>query len=276
MHPTFLRLATMITLFSTVAAMAAPVQAAGNRALWVWDGPVDGVVEFAADKGVSDLYLHTPPGFSTDARYRSFLEYAHGAGMRVHAMAGDPAWSKDPDPWQGWVDEVVELGGFDGVVFDVEPYLLAEWNTRRQSRLIRSYLSALDKASRRAGELQTIAAVPFWWDDPDYDVRRRPLVGEVLARVDGLVVMAYRDRAAGPDGIVGLAQTEVAMASAAGKTAVIGIETGPAGLDKVTFFEEGEAVMEAELHQVEEAFAGWDAYRGIAVHHYGAYQALLP
>lgn len=272
----FHRFVTMIAALGAVTATVNPVQAAGNRAMWVWDGPVDGVVEFASEKGVSDLYLHAPPGFSTDARFRSFLDDARGTGMRVHAMAGAPAWSKDAEPWEAWVDEVVDFGGFDGIVFDVEPYLLAEWNTRRQGRLIRSYLAALNGASRLAGELPTIAAVPFWWDHSDYDVRRRSLVGEVLDRVDGVVVMAYRDRAVGPDGIIGLAEHEVALAAAAGKTAVIGIETGPAGLDKVSFFEEGEAVMEAELNQVEEAFGGWVSYQGIAVHHYGAYRTLVP
>ena len=134
-----------------VVGGAMPAAAAAERAMWVWDGPVDGVIEFAVDNSVTDLYLHVPPGFSADGRYGTFLANAHTVGIEVHAMAGDPAWAKQSAPWTAWVDEVVAYGGFDGMVFDVEPYLHADWNTKKQNRLIRSYLAGLSRSRPPGG-----------------------------------------------------------------------------------------------------------------------------
>jgi hypothetical protein len=255
-----------------VVGGALPATAAGERAMWVWDGPVDGVIDFAAAKAVTDLYLHAPPGFSTDARYQVFLTDAHAAGLQVHAMAGDSAWAKQSGPWTAWVDEVVTHGGFDGVVFDVEPYLHADWNTKKQNRLIRSYLAGLDEAAQRAGNLPVLAAVPFWFDE--IRVKRTTLVESVLATTDGIVVMAYRDHAEGVDGIIDLSATEAALAASMGRQFVIGVETGAVSPGKVTFAEEGEQFMENELDLVEAEFATNPAFAGFAIHHYASYRTL--
>ncbi len=163
-------------------------------------------------------------------------------------------------------------GGFDGVVFDVEPYLHADWNTKKQNRLIRSYLAGLDEAVARAGNLPELAAVPFWFDE--IRVKRTTLVEKVLATTDGIVVMAYRDHAAGVDGIIDLSATEASLAASMGREFVVGVETGVVGLDKVTFAEEGEQIMEEQLDLVEAAFATNPAFAGFAIQHYGSYSSM--
>lgn len=268
--------AIMVALVMLPGSPASAAPGGADRAMWVWDGPVDGVIDFSVGRAVTDLYLHAPPGFSGDAGYGAFLTAARANGLRVHAMAGDPAWATQPGPWWAWVDEVVGFGGFDGMVFDVEPYLLPDWNTRKQSRLIRSYLSGLAGAVDRAGTLPVLAAVPFWWDDPTYRQKRQPLVQHVLAAADGIVVLAYRDHAEGSDGIIEHAATEASLAATMGKRFVVGVETGPAELDKVSFAEEGESFMNEQLQLVEAAFASSSGFGGIAVHHYGSYSTMLP
>jgi hypothetical protein len=186
-------------------------------------------------------------------------------------MAGDPAWARHSEPWTDWVDEVVAHGGFDGLVFDVEPYLHADWNTKKQDRLIRSYLAGLRSAVRRAGDLPVLAAAPFWFDE--IRVKRTTLVKKVLAATNGIVVMAYRDHAEGVDGIIDLSATEASLAASMGRQFVVGVETGFVGLDKVTFGEEGEAVMEQELLLVEAEFASTPGFAGFAIHHYASYSA---
>ncbi len=266
------------SLFSAVLAAllmvggALPAAAASERAMWVWDGPVDGVIEFAGSRAVTDLYLHAPPGFSTDARYPAFLAEAHAAGLQVHAMAGDSAWAKQSGTWTGWVGEVVAHGGFDGLVFDVEPYLHADWNTKKQNRLIRSFLAGLGSAVGQAGDLPVLAAVPFWFDE--IRVKRTTLVNRVLAVTDGIVVMAYRDHAAGVDGIIDLSSTEAALAASMGRQFVIGVETGAVGNNKVTFAEEGGGFMESQLGLVEAEFGANPGFAGFSIHHYGSYSTL--
>ncbi len=79
-----LRSAITAVLMVTVVVMGngAPAQAAGQRALWVWDGPVESVIDFAASSGISALYLHTPPGFSRNEAYGPFIIDAHRSKSR--------------------------------------------------------------------------------------------------------------------------------------------------------------------------------------------------
>lgn len=252
-------------------ATALPASASAPRALWVWEGPTPAAIDAAEADGFDTLFVHTPPGFEASS-YIDFVGRAHDSGIAVYAMAGDPAWATERNAWKNWVEEVEESGLFDGAVADVEPYLLPQWSDASQRRLIASYLRELDRANGSAGSLDLIVTVPFWWDLPEFDRKGESLVERVLARSDGLVVMAYRDHALGADGIVEHAATEVSAAAAAGKTAWVGIETADVGLDKVTFYEEGRAVLAAELTTVDAQFGG--GYSGVAVHHFGSWVTL--
>lgn len=255
-----------------------PVASAGTqRAMWVWSAPTTDILSFASSQSVTDVYLHTPPGFSSDPAFAAFVIDAQSYGVSVHAMAGDPSWAKRPARLVSWVDEVVAAGGYAGIVADVEPYLLSEWsNPKRRARLLNKYLKGLDQARAAAGATPFVAAVPFWWDLPAYSVSHVSLVEDVLARTDGIAIMAYRDFALGTDGIVEHAATEVSIATRLGKTAVVGVETGAASLDKITFAEEGSAAMEAELALVGQEFAASSGFSGVAVHHYGSWVTLAP
>lgn len=271
------RIIGVFVVLSILVAIPAAAGAASPRSLWVWEGPIDGVVEFANSKAITDLYVSAPPGFSSDARYLPFIEAAHAAGMRVHAVAGDATWARRGNDWVDWTNEVVNVGAFDGIVADVEPYLLSEWsNARRRGRVIKTYLANLSKAHTAAGATPMLAAVPFWWDLAEFSNSDGTLIERVMQNSDGVVVMAYRDFAEGADGIIEHADFEVDLADTLGKTVVVGVETGAASLDKVTFAEEGETAMEAELVKVEGAFASVASYGGIAIHYYGSYATMAP
>lgn len=262
------------------ALMASGLQAGAadtNRAMWVWDYPSTAIVDFSTEHGVDRLYLSAPPGFSSDPIYDAFLNLAHEAGIEVFALAGEPQWAKRSRPFIKWVDEVVTHGGFDGLAPDVEPYALSDWNNKkRRDRLISSYLRALEDVRDHSGGLPVIPAVPFWWDDPEFSFKDNLLIDEVIQRVDGIAVMAYRDTADGPNGIIVLAQHEVTATAAAGKSVTIGVETAPnSTYEHVTFFEEGNAVMEAQLAEVATEWSSIPSYWGNAIHHYASYADLV-
>lgn len=267
-------LAALVMLAAGMPAQATDHQ----RAMWAWEGPSAEVLQFSLDHGIDRLFLSAPPGFSSDDGYRAFLENAASAGIEVFALAGDPSWaqqSRRSAPFADWVDEVVDFGGFDGLAPDVEPYLHPDWNhAKKRAKLVRSYLSALDDASLRSGSLPVIPAVPFWFDDPSLAVGDARLIDEVMTRVDGVAVMAYRDTAVGPNGIIALSQYEVSLGASMGKEVIIGVETAVSGeYEYVTFFEEGNAAMETELSLVSAEFGG--AIWGIAIHHYRSYLDLI-
>ena len=57
---------------------------------------------------------------------------------------------------------------------------------------------------------------------------------------------------------------------------MIGVETNDVEPEKVTFFEEGETVMESELALVEQHYQTSSAFRGFAIHDYSGYRTLAP
>lgn len=259
------------------ASAPAVATSVGDRGMWVWEGPDPAALTFASERGVDDLYVNAPPGFSGDPAYAALVADAHARGIRVHALAGDPTWAdENADHMVAWVREVRASGLFDGAQVDVEPYLLPAWSSDRTG-LMKRYVRALSRARKAAGKVDLVAVVPFWFDEPSLEDRKgRTLLSHVVSASDGIAVMAYRDGTTGPDGIIQLAAGEVAAAGAAGKTAVIGVQTAPDALDKLTFFEEGDAAMEAALAEVDAAFAGAEGYGGTAVHHYSSWAQLAP
>ncbi len=273
-----MRRAAISFVAATLMLTALPASATETpRAMWVWDEPSQEIVDFSAERGIDRIFLHVGPGFSSNPAVDSFLISAQSQGIQVYALAGDPSWAKRSRPFLNWVDEVVSHGGFDGLAPDIEPYALSDWNNwKRRSRLIARYLGALEDAHARAGSLPLIPAVPFWWDEPEFAVKGSLLIDEVLNRVDGIAVMAYRDTAQGPNGIIRLAEYEVAAGSAAGKSVTIGVETAPNRYDHVTFHEEGSAVMESVLVELVAEWGTSSGYWGNAIHHYGSYVGLKP
>jgi len=114
-------------------------------------------------QGVTEIYLHTPVGFSSDPAYGTFVDDAINIGVGVHAIAGDATWAKNSDDMLAWVDEVIQAGGYSGLVADIEPYLLKEWtNLRRRARLVSSYLNGPVETEARSGVFFIRAAIPFW------------------------------------------------------------------------------------------------------------------
>ncbi len=269
---------TFAFVIAALLAASIPASAADlNRAMWVWDPPSPAVLSLSIEKGIDRVFLHAAPGFSSDPAFDSFVNDAHSAGIEVFALAGTPSWAtKHSGHFLAWVDEVVAFGEFDGLAPDIEPYALPEWkNKKRRARAISSYLDALEAASSRSGALPIIPAVPFWWDDPDLAVRGSLLIDEVMSRVDGVAVMGYRDTADGVNGIIALAGYEVSLGTATGKDVIIGVETAPdPTYEHITFFEEGEAAMEAELARTDSYWAGAAGHWGSAIHHYGSYIVL--
>lgn len=264
--------ASLISISLPASAADAP------RAMWVWEGPSAELLDFSTDRGVDRLYLNAPPGFSSDPSYAQFIADAHSVGIEVYALAGDPSWAKRSRPFHRWAEEVVAHGGFDGLAPDVEPYALSEWSKKgRRAKLIGSYLNALDGVVARSGGLPVVPAVPFWWDEPEFAVKGSLLIDEVLERVDGVAVMAYRDTSEGVNGIIALSAYEVSLGSSLAKEVTIGVETAPdPTYQHITFYEEGQAAMETELGEVAAAFAGESGFWGHAIHHFRSYQTLSP
>lgn len=232
---------------------------------------------------------------------RAFLEDAHYNGFRIYYLTGDASWatSSGRNIGEARVDEVIMFNNdgsfderFDGVQFDVEPYLLEEWGTNTQD-IWNEYITLLTNCQNKINsynianthKMEFGVAIPFWYDEDDMDpeVKHNPAVTnplDIQKIVDYVSIMAYRDDACGPAGIITLVQGEIANGITLGKedSVEIIVETKNLGKENnnLTFFEEGFIYMEEQLEYVDNEFINEEkiSYRGISIHHYDTYETL--
>jgi len=241
------------------------------RALWVWDTrdllvtagstvAQDRLFALCGERGIRDLYCaleldervgrggpHFVPRYPR-AAYRKFLARAHRRGLTVEALLGTPEWAARENHAQALaaIGAVVVLNGalpagarFDGVHFDVEPYLLAGYSAPRyQGQILRDFLEMIERSgeeARQKANLNFRCDVPAWFF-PTAEADRKRLtvrfhgqektVGEHLTDLlDNVTIMTYRNQADGAGGIISLARPALKDAAAKGKRVVVGLET---------------------------------------------------
>ena len=257
---------------------AASAGAAGAKALrkamWLWEtrrllaapGEVERLVAFVETHGFTDLFVQVPyappegehwsatwdePGL---ARLTGALR---GAGARTHALDG-AAWYARPV----WHDRVLatldQLAAFNarvppesrlaGVRYDIEPYLLPEFEGRHREKVLRDYVSLLSRiaARTRTAGLELGVDVPFWFDARDEvtgewaaPLDGGPVSDAIMDIVDNLGLMDYRTAAWGADGVIAHASGELAAAAARGKQVLIGLETVPLPDETLMIYDAG-------------------------------------
>ena len=275
---------------TTTTTCGAPADADG-RGLWVWSydqATKPGLLAFAAGRSVSAIYVESEALVAAQpATLTDLVQSAAAQNLKVELLFGAPSWARAASHEQALalarasVSYVQSLSGAKptAVHFDVEPYLLPEWNTDRNG-IANQYLDLLEGLAQAvAGSGLALAVdVPFWYDT--VQVTRagatRPLHKWVLDLVDRVVIMDYRDFATGGGGLIDLAASELGYAEAVCKQAVVGVETQCNLGDQLTFCEEGEGAMNAALGATRQAYVGNVAMAGVAVHYYESWQLLAP
>lgn len=283
-----LALAALATL--TVASVSSP------RAIWVWG--TEAIRNEKPARAEFFSFIEAPFGVKqnnisvlffdgmsiadlSDAKQlpniRSFVIEAHRKKMRVDFLTGDASWALPTghDTGLSFLQAVLKYNQaapvaarFDGIQYDVEPYLLKGWP---DASMIEGYLSFLDKAKALAkGKLLLGAAIPRWFDEPMF----HGLHKKVIDRLDYVALMDYVDTA---PAFVNDGKNEVDYASQTGKKAWLGAETQ--ALDDeptATFFAKGNKVMEQAFNSADSTFKGKKGYGGVAIHFYDSYKKLKP
>ncbi|QGH33455.1 hypothetical protein GI584_05205 [Gracilibacillus salitolerans] len=304
-------LLTLVLLVSTIPiSVSAETTAGKDKAMWAWfpnqdikteDGRKE-MVAFAKEKGVNVIYLNIGERDSDPylemhpEQYRDFIRLAHANDIKVYALDGAAEWAKQEN-YKIPISRMLNVfmynhnssveEQFDGIQFDIEPYLLDEWDTDGRSQLIQEYLNGLkvlsDKADAygKSHDFEFMVAMPFWFDGEEYETtyrsKSKPLSDHVMDIVSNVALMAYRDFAEGRDSITYHTEHEVEYANEIGAKAVIGVETQYLEpYEKVSFFEEGEAYMNKQLQIVDQIYFGQLGYGGQAVHKYQSYQTMKP
>jgi hypothetical protein len=260
-------------------------------ATWVWDAATvleperrRALLSFAAAKGVRTLFVHASKTYLDDAGFDSLaglVAAAQAAGLSIVLTGGDPAWSAAQGHSEAlaFLARVAELEArlaarglahSRRVLFDVEPYLLPGWKAEPEQATAEyaALLQALHEAARTAG-LEIWHTIPFWFATTP--ARERRLDRVTLELSDGVVVMAYRDRATD---VVAAAEPTLAAAAELEKPVIVAVETQCVEPGYVTFCGKPPQALGDALREVRSRFAGAPAFAGLAVHHLASWQKL--
>lgn len=303
-----MRGAVLAALLAIGSAHAA--EPAGPRAIWTWEGESYAMLDdegaaaqgiaFLKAKAIGTIYLYADAYrgrnliASNSERYRRLLRRMHASGLKVYALLGSGYLNTERYVLPRHREEAVAMlkrvldynraaaldERFDGINLDIEPHILAEWSTRKMELLANfvEMSDALMQVKRASGQdLPMGPAIPFWLDgiQLDWKGQRKPVSQHVQDIYDFVALMDYRDHADGGDGLVSHAMDELTYGEAIGRPVLIGIETMPNALKKVSFNHLGEADLERELAATSRSVGRMRSFGGYVVHHYAAYRRWL-
>lgn len=263
-------------------------------------------VDDSSDSGVTAFYLsvfQSTPNSSgrlmyEDSDIADLIQQARRNHIGVWAAYGAPDWpALGCDSIQFPLQRMAEVvnynkenpssAKFKGVVLDVEPP--EPQSDADFQDLLTLYQCIRDSLPNYMG---LSVAIRFFWDTPvEFKGSTKPAFQHIIdLDIDKIVVMGYRDFAGTSDcnqgdGIICLNEDEIAYAdSIKGKRRdriLIGLETAncapECGPEKVTFFEEGQMVLNSEAQFVILHFDKNASFGGFAIHRYGdSYLGELP
>ena len=285
------------------------------RAMWVW-GSTSSIIEYPSTRTAFYNFCANPPGMNDPnaiedyprpitllftsahgyvvvgdsvqrAKLHAFLKDAHSRNLKVEYLDGDKTWATtNISAGKTYLDYVIKFNAeavdsterFDGIQYDVEPYLNSGWSVPSQREDIwNGFIELLTYCQTKVDSLNDGTyfgvAIPRWYDSTTGWLNNRSGIyyfQQLMNLVDYVAIMDYVDT---PDRIIKDAGYEVMYAGQIGKRVVIGVETQSVDPPSSTFFEEGWGNMEDDLYQVDQYFKDHPGYAGIAIHHYDYYKS---
>ncbi|HCX85898.1 MAG TPA: hypothetical protein DHV14_12345 [Micrococcales bacterium] len=247
---------------SLAASLGAP------RAAWLWQLPRHprALVDHLLRERVEDVFLGVPwsgpePGCAPT------LAALKGAGIRVHALGGEPQWAQDPLLAREWAERLGRSRAFDGVHLDVEPWASPAW-PGNEATLLAGLGDAVGHVRDATGDREVEVDLPAW-----LAVERPEAFLRLAADADAVTVLAYRDRATAILAFSSLARQVLAEGR---RSYRIGVDTTCSRDPGSSFFDDGRAVLQRESGSVERALGEDVWFRGMAVHDVAGWQALRP
>ena len=231
-----------------------------NKAMWLWE--TDKIVTspkeqqrllaFCKSEGITDLFLQIPYEAKEEKGQwkilwnplliRPLISQLHQAGVKIHALDGDPRFALRQ--WHGRViatlESIIQYNResppqerFDGIRFDIEPYLLPSFGGIQKEAILQQYLSLLTASQTltRQADLALGVDIPFWFDarneffEPTAEVGGCPMSELIIDIVDNVGIMDYRTQAYGADGVIAQGTQELQYAAKRGKEVFLGLET---------------------------------------------------
>ncbi|EKQ58294.1 MULTISPECIES: hypothetical protein [unclassified Clostridium] len=251
---------------------------------WLWDTSQiikssDKILNFLSSNNVKVLYLQIDYSIKSDV-YRSFIKKASLKGISVHALNGSPDWLSDggankEKEFLDWLTKFQSTSSsnekFKGIHLDIEPYLNKDYESN-MNKVLENYQKSLLDALNNSNSLGVSLGIdiPFWFDGIKFNTKygTDSLANWILKNINNVVIMAYRDKAEGNNGIIQVASKEMALGEQYGSKVTIAVETQKSVEGNfVSFYEEGNSYMNTELSKTYYVYKDNSSFGGFAIHH---------
>ena len=281
-------------------------------------GPQSTLMAFCKQHDIALLYVSTARVFGeagqakkppiSRAQLGAFVRRAHAQGIKVHGLDGDPGFARRDKHALALarLERALDYNAMappeerlDGWQWDTEPYLLPDFKTPAGRRQI--LVEFLDSAQQMRDAIEKHDAVqppvahsfalgyaiPFWLDNRENAVSWNGAdkaatfhLMDILNALPAsyIAIMAYRDRAEGPNGSIALTEGEARYATQ--KAPRVRVWIGQETLDvkgdppSITFWQEGASELEKAIAQIGSHYAATPAVAGVAIHHWESYRLL--
>ena len=303
-------LAAWLALGACAHAAPGAAPAPAPRAIWIWEAESYAMLDhepaaaraiaFLKAKAIVTAYLYADAWrgrnlIAADPQsYRRLIRRMHAQGLQVYALLGSGELHTERYVLPRYRQEALAMlrrvldynrdaapeERFDGANLDIEPHILDAWSTRKME-LLAGFIdlsNAFMQLKRESGQTLALGpAMPFWLDGItlDWQGHSKPVSEHLQDLYDYVALMDYRDHAAGGDGLVSHAQDEIRYGEKIGRRVLVGVETSPNELQKVSFHHLREPDMERELDATARALGASPAFGGFVIHHYAAYRRWL-
>lgn len=291
-----------------------------EKGMWVWSFPSqmntvagNDQLKAIASQGFNVIYVTIddyidiaalPDGTTKNTQKAAYfanvaklVRSANALGIVVDLEGGWRDWAYPENRWKGFalLDAAKEynLAYPDAKIrafqYDVEPYILPEYETNKAA-VLTQFVEFIDQsASRLVGsDVQFSMAIPHFYDSAQAWTPSISYGGttahtfthllRILEKKPGsmILLMSYRDFFEGANGTKEIAQAEIQEASS-GKYStlvIVGQETGNVDPAFVTFYGSTKTVVLNMLSTISSSFDSYSNYGGTATHYIDSYLAM--
>jgi hypothetical protein len=285
--------------------------------IWVWDSPIkmtpvyaQQVLGVAKKNGFNVIYLtiddyvpiaamkNPDEQVKAKAAYMKtlsiFIQAAKSSGIAVDVEGGAKEWAIKDNRWKGYAlidfvkhyNDTYPNAKIHGLQYDVEPYLMQDYDSNKVERL-REYVEFIDESARRMQgvDAQFSIVIPHFYDSqqkwtPAFKYNGREAYAythllEVLKQKNGtsIIIMAYRNFFDGGNGTRQISEEEIKEASESGYDTkiIVAQETGDVPPSYVTFHDYPKVSLFDSLAEIQSNFSHYEDFGGTAVHYFDAF-----
>lgn len=149
---------------------------------------IEQALDLAGRLGVTHWYQEVEFSNLEKQELSAFIEAMTGMNVEVYALVGEKEWGLEEDGTsliaymenvQRYNEEVGREQRIKGIMADVEPYILKEWEENKQANM-EAYVSGMVKARQWAEDnsLILIACIPRHYDDQGLSVQLERLIAQ--------------------------------------------------------------------------------------------------